>query len=95
MKFGLIVVAKDYLTSNDDEYHVYHFCGFENEPTQDDIDILYAELKSDPEFGLSDFMDTLQIVTAPSEVVKAFEKILEKHPAQNELPYHCPEPSVN
>lgn len=33
---------------------VYHACGYEDEPSQEDADALSEELATDPEFGMMD-----------------------------------------
>lgn len=47
IRYGIIA----YMMENE-SMTVFHFCGYENPPTQRDIDSLAQELNSDPQFGL-------------------------------------------
>jgi len=43
-----------YRDEEDGTMTVYHVCGYESEPTQEDADSLSDELSTDPEFGMID-----------------------------------------
>jgi hypothetical protein len=70
MKINYGLVAVD---SNDD---ILHFCGYEEEPTQCDIDHLREELSQDMSFGLTEMMDEIEIITASDEVLKFYQDVV-------------------
>ena len=51
---------------------VVHFCGYENPPTQADVDSLYLELSMDKEFGLTEVVETLRIVEPNEEKLNLY-----------------------
>lgn len=51
-----------------------HFCGYEEPPTKTDYSALEAELKTDPEFGLTD--KPFVLVQAPAEILEHFRKMV-------------------
>jgi hypothetical protein len=69
IKFGLIAVNP---TQEGDMLDVLHFCGYWNQPTLVDVDSLREELKSDPDFGLTDIADRLDIIPAPDWLVQEY-----------------------
>lgn len=77
LKFGLIVVSPETAERKSGTLaDVYHFVGYEYEPTQTDIDALHAELLTDPEFGLGDI--EFVVIPAPSPVFEYYRKAIEK-----------------
>jgi len=69
IKYGLIVV--------DAKGSVYHFCGYETEPTKEMETDLLIELHEDPEFNyISSSLDnkTMILEKATKELVKYFRK---------------------
>ena len=68
INYGLVVVDPENPNA------VLHFCGYENEPTQNDVDELYAELRTDEEFGLTDIIQDLDIADATEEMMKYFKE---------------------
>ena len=74
IKFGLIAVDP---TQEGDMKDVLHFCGYWNQPTLVDVESLKEELKTDPDFGLTDIADRLDIIPAPDWLVKEFVQQIE------------------
>lgn len=74
IKFGLIAVDP---TQEGDMKDVLHFCGYWNQPTLVDVESLKEELKKDPDFGLTDIADRLDIIPAPDWLVKEFVQQIE------------------
>ena len=73
MNFGLIVVDP----REEGDKSILHFCGYENKPDERDIDSLRQELKEDPEFGLQEIWDKVEILEAPEDVVEEYRRIIE------------------
>jgi len=71
IQYGLVVTDP---TANDNE--ILHFCGYWERPTQKDVDSLREELKSDPEFGLQDIADKVDIVLASKDILEMYKKII-------------------
>ena len=69
IKFGLIAVDP---TQEGDMKDVLHFCGYWNQPTLVDVDSLREELRTDPDFGLTDIADRLDIIPAPDWLVQEY-----------------------
>ena len=63
IKYGLI--AYDPINES-----VPHFAGYWDEPTDQDAESLLEELKTDPEFGLTEIADHLIILRAPEWLLK-------------------------
>ncbi len=72
MNFGLIVVDP-----REGDKSILHFCGYENKPDERDIDSLRQELKEDPEFGLQEIWDKVEILEAPEDLVAEYRKIIQ------------------
>ncbi len=66
---GLIAVS---LNETEQCFEILHFCGYEKEPTQVEIDDLKRELAENPEFGLSNRTDYIIHRAAP-EIVEHFK----------------------
>lgn len=73
VKYGLMVL--DPRQKNDEYLDVLHFCGYLDEPTAEEVNHLRIELKDDPEFGLQDIWDIVDILPAPDYILK---EILDK-----------------
>jgi hypothetical protein len=73
INFGLIVVDPNQDTEMLD---ILHFCGYEYPPTEDDADALREELRVDPEFGLQDIWDQVDILPAPEDVVEEYKQAI-------------------
>ena len=72
VNYGLIVIDPKVLVDKEMELLIYHFCGYEKEPLEKEIDSLREELNTDSEFGLAGKMNQYLIVPAPPEVVEYF-----------------------
>ena len=60
-------------TENEEEaVRIYHLCGYEEKPTQEDKDELKTELREDKEFGLTDIVDDLEIIYVPQDIIKSY-----------------------
>lgn len=69
IKYGIIVVDPK---QEGDMLDIIHFVGYWKEPTIDDANELREELRNDEEFGLTDIIDTLQILPAPEDIVRHY-----------------------
>ena len=74
VNYGLIAVH---------EGTIVHFVGYANEPTQEDINALREELRTDEEFELTEIADLLEILPAPNEVVQDFRSIIKDAPSSD------------
>ena len=73
--YGLMVVDPRIT----DHISIIHYCAFENEPTQKEIDHLREELRTDEDFGMGDEADIMEILPATEEVVEHFRKEIEEN----------------
>jgi hypothetical protein len=73
INYGLILVSFD-----ENYMRVHHFVGFEDKPTQSDIDGLWKELNEDEEFGFCGKLNNVDydIIEATPEIVQDYRKIL-------------------
>jgi hypothetical protein len=78
IQYGLVVTDP---TANDNE--ILHFCGYWERPTQKDADSLREELKNDPEFGLQDIADKVDIVLASKDILEMYQKIISSQENNN------------
>lgn len=70
---GLMVIDSE---SDDGESGVViHFVGYWAEPTKEDVEHLYEELKNDEEFGLNEIIDRLIILPATKEVIEYYKNL--------------------
>jgi hypothetical protein len=69
IKFGLLAIDP-----NEEGEHktILHFCGYWDEPNQEDAESLLDELKTDREFGLTDIADRLIIIKCPEDLLQNF-----------------------
>jgi hypothetical protein len=70
--YGLIVVDP---SEPGDEKSILHFCGYSEPITRKMVDSLREELKNDPEFGLQDKWDKVDIFEASEEIVAEYQEI--------------------
>jgi len=75
IKYGLIAVDP---TEDEEMLTILHFCGYWNEPTQTDADLLRKELTEDPEFGLTEIAHRLTIFPAPDDILQHFINEIEE-----------------
>jgi len=76
INYGLIVMD----TRKDEEsYEILHFCGCEKKPTLNEANHLREELKNDPEFGLQEIWDVVDILPAPDYIVKQYRDDLKNN----------------
>lgn len=78
INYGLIAVLPD-PTAKEEELEILHFCGYESEPNQKDIEYLHEELKTDEEFGLVEVADKLVIIPAPKDIVEIYRNMIYKN----------------
>lgn len=69
IKYGLIVIDPN---QEGDFKDIIHFVGYWEEPTKEDAQHLYEELKTDEEFGLTKIIDNLVILPASEEIVEIY-----------------------
>ena len=70
-KYGIVAVNRD-LMMNEGNSPIYHFCGYEVEPTFESFLSLYRELNEDSEFGLTEIIDDLVLVPANEEMMDEY-----------------------
>lgn len=68
-----------------EDVEVIHFVGFWKEPTQQDIDNLKEELRTDPTFGLSDVIDELEFLPATQKQIDFFNTLLHEEDGLKDL----------
>lgn len=78
INYGLIAVLPD-PSAKEEELEILHFCGYESEPSQKEIENLHEELKTDAEFGLVDVADKLVIIPAPADIVEIYRNMIHKN----------------
>lgn len=77
IKYGLIVVDPDQEEENLD---ILHFCGYWNQPTKKDADLLRDELMTDESFGLTEIAHRLDILPCPDYILEQYlEEIRENY----------------
>ena len=69
INYGFIVVHPD------EPYEILHFCGYQDKPTERDIKSLREELRDDPEFGLQEIWDKVEIQEASEGIVEEYKRI--------------------
>ena len=73
-KYGLMVLD----TKNpkeDGSFPIVHFVGYLNEPTEEDIEKLLNELKTNESFGFKDHIEDYIIYPATEEVINYIIKV--------------------
>lgn len=70
--YGLMVLDPN---EPGDEKTILHFCGYAEKPGEREIESLRQELKEDPEFGLQEIWDKVEILEAPEEIVKEYQEV--------------------
>ena len=75
INYGLIAVLPD-PSQKEEMLEILHFCGYESEPGENEIESLHQELKVDEEFGLVDVADKLVIISAPQEIFDFYKNII-------------------
>lgn len=73
MKYGLVVIDSR-AVNEDGEAPILHFCGYEENPSDFDVQDLYRELGETPEFGCMDIMDFIEIHDASPEIVTEYRE---------------------
>ena len=71
MEFNHGIIAYVPHPTDPEKVSVVHFCGFVDEPGEEEFKHLYVELKTDPEFGLLDI--DFDLCLAPADLVKTFK----------------------
>lgn len=74
IKYGLIAIDPN---EESEAKSILHFCGYWDEPNQEDMKWLLEELKTDEEFGLTDIADRLMIIKCPEDLLHEFIKDIE------------------
>ena len=74
INYGLMVIDP---SEEGETKTILHFCGYGEPITDSMVTSLREELRDDPEFGLQDKWDTLDILEAPEEVVEEYKRIYE------------------
>jgi hypothetical protein len=74
INYGLIVVDPSQKAPQD----ILHFVGYWEYPDDKTIDLLREELRDDPELGLQDKWDKVDILLAPDSVLEEYKAIVFK-----------------
>lgn len=69
IKHGLIVLDP---SQEGEMLNILHFVGYWDKPTQQDVDELREELRTDETFGLTEIADSVIIIPAPDDMIKEF-----------------------
>lgn len=77
INYGLIAILPDPHVKKQ-QLEILHFCGYELEPNQKDIENLHEELKTNKEFGLIDVADQLVIIPASQDVIDIYRNMIYK-----------------
>jgi len=70
---GLIVVDP---TQEGEHFDILHFAGYWQQPSKKDADLLREELRTDPEFGLQEIADRVDILPAPPDILEHFKSMI-------------------
>lgn len=60
---------------NSESIIIYHVIGINDEPTEEQMEHFIKEVRSDPEFGLGDFIDELKIVVLSEFLAPGYWKL--------------------
>lgn len=78
VNFGIIAFSID-RSKEDYPIRVEHFCGYENKPGYGDYASLFSELKTDPEFGLTERMGVdVFLAPATDHIVEMYRPAIDK-----------------
>lgn len=75
INYGLMVFDPE-IPEENGEKEIVHFCGFEENPSQNEIEHLREELRTDEEFGLTEVWERLVIIPAPYDIVEQYRKMI-------------------
>jgi hypothetical protein len=79
-KFTHGIIAIDPLDADEeDNLAIVHFIGLWKAPTKEAFEDFVNEIKTDPEFGLTEIADRLVILPAPSEIVEIYNEMVQEH----------------
>lgn len=73
--FGVVVVCPS-MANEDGDVPIVHYVGYPSQPTQQDIDSLKDELRTDESFELSEIVDELEFYPASEELVEFYNNII-------------------
>jgi hypothetical protein len=71
IKYGLIAIDPE---QKGEMLDILHFCGYWNQPTKIDADLLRKELMEDNSFGLTEIAQRLDILPCPEDILQEFIK---------------------
>ena len=74
-KYGLMVINPK---QEGEMMDILHFAGYWRKPTQSDIDSLREELHDEPEFGLQEIWDIVEILPTPPEILELYQDELKE-----------------
>jgi hypothetical protein len=74
---GIIAVDPENVDEND-MLAIVHFVGLWSAPNKEQFDFLANEIRTDPEFGLIEIADRLEIVPAPQWLIDEYNLMMEK-----------------
>lgn len=78
IKYGLIAIDRRELESDEDnkEAVILHFCGFDEKPTQHDIEVFFNTMATTPELGVMDIMEFIDVYDAETSIIEQYKNDL-------------------
>ena len=80
IKYALVAIDP---TEEGDMKTVLHFCGYIEQPGENELRSLMNELKTNKTFGLTEIADRLDFLAAPDDLVEEYVKQLIEHEKNN------------
>ncbi len=78
LRYGLMAIDRRQFESDDEFLNILHFCGYQVEPDEEDIEILLKELQTDEEHELTEIADYIMVIPAPEDIVEKYQKIIDE-----------------
>lgn len=76
MKIKYGIIAYTLVDKKSPKMRILHLCGYEEPPSQADIDSLSHELNTDPRFGLvGKIGNGVFLMEASQDIIKSFEEL--------------------
>ena len=80
IKYGLVAIDP---TQEGDMKTVLHFCGYIEQPGENELRSLMNELKTNKTFGLTEIADRLDFLAAPDDLIEEYVRQLTAHEQNN------------
>jgi hypothetical protein len=78
-KFTHGIVVIDPIPDENDEVEIVHFIGLWEAPTKEVFLQYEKEIKTDPEFGLIEIIDRIEVLPASEEILEMYNKMVQEH----------------